>query len=429
MNESLTHMRSLTAVLLGIFLGVCLTGSAAAGVLSGTCRVANQPAATLLVPYFEVDLSDPQGVTTLLSVNNASSKPALARMVLWTDWGVPTLAFDIYLTGYDMQTLNLRDLFGGALPRTGPAVSPTGALSLVTGDFPGCGSATGPHVVPTQDLPALTAADRDTLRAAHTGQPVDSLHAAARRTAQPAHCLGSARPEPNLAVGYITIDSVNRCTPFTVGTSANTPVDPKYFATGGTGLASNSNVLWGDIIYVDRKNVRADSETMVHIVADDGAFGEGDYTFYGRYVDFDARDSRAPLSSLYYARYIDDDAFFGETDLVVWRDNREKDATGADCAKGPSWAPLGEYQLLAFDEQENPTLIANSNAFPLTTQRTPVGGDAIPTPNPYGWLMIDLWHHDGQHAQGWVGIRMSSQGRYSVGHEALRVDDLCNFGL
>ncbi|HEX3531098.1 MAG TPA: hypothetical protein VH988_28895 [Thermoanaerobaculia bacterium] len=413
-------MRSLTALLSGILLGVLLAGPAAAGVLSGTCRVANQPAATLLVPYFEVDLSDPQGATTLLSVNNASAKPALARMVVWTDWGVPTLAFDIYLTGYDMQTLNLRDLFSGTLPRTGPAVSPTGALSLVTGDFPGCGSATGPHVVPTQDLPALTAADRDTLRAAHTGRSVGT---------QPARCLGSARPEQSLAVGYITIDSVNRCTPFTVGTSANTPADSKYFATGGTGLASNSNVLWGDVIYVDRKNVRADSETMVHIVADDGALGAGDYTFYGRYVDFDARDGRAPLSSLYYARYIDDDAFFGQTDLVVWRDNRVKDVTGADCAKGPSWAPLGEFQLLAFDEQENPTLIQDSNAFPLTTQRTRVGGDAIPTPNPYGWLMIDLWHHDGQHAQGWVGIRMSSQGRYSVGHEALRVDDLCNFGL
>jgi hypothetical protein len=44
-------------------------------------------------------------------------------------------------------------------------------------------------------------------------------------------------------------------------------------------------------------------------------------------------------------------------------------------------------------------------------------------------MMLDLWHHDGAHAQGWVGIHMSSQGRYSVGHEALRADDLCNFGL
>lgn len=404
-----------------LLLGTLVAGPAAAGVLSGSCRVANQPSATLLVPYFEVDLNDPQSVTTLLSVNNASSKPALSRIVLWTDWGVPTLAFDLYLTGYDVQTLNLRDFFGGTLPHTGPAISPNGALSLVTGDFPGCGSANGPHVVPTQGLPDLTAADRDFLRAAHTGRPVGS--------SQPARCLGSARPEASLAVGYVTIDTVSRCTPFTVGTSTNTPADPKYFAVGGTGLASNSNVLWGDRIYVDRKAQRADSETMVHIVADADAFGPGDYTFYGRYVDFDASDGRAPLSSLYYARYVDSGPFFGDTDLVVWRDNRTKDATGADCIKGPAWSPLGEFQLVAFDEQENPTVIPNSNAFPLATQKTRVGGPPLPIPNPYGWMMIDLWHHEGIHAQGWVGIRMSSQGRYSVGHEALRADDLCNFGV
>src|SRR5436305_4979324 len=48
---------------------------AAAGVLSGNCRVASQPAATLLFPYFEADLANPTGQTTLLSINNASSKP------------------------------------------------------------------------------------------------------------------------------------------------------------------------------------------------------------------------------------------------------------------------------------------------------------------------------------------------------------------
>src|SRR5436305_10978415 len=130
-----------------------------------TCALDVVPAATLLLPYFEVDLASPGGETTLISIDNASDQGVLAHVVLWTDWGVPTLAFDLYLTGYDVQTLNLRDLFSGTLPRTGPAISPVGALSLVTGDFPGCGATTGPHVVPTQDLPALIAASRDLLRA------------------------------------------------------------------------------------------------------------------------------------------------------------------------------------------------------------------------------------------------------------------------
>ena len=65
-----------------------LTGTAApAGPLPGNCRVGNQPAATLLIPYFEVDLAHPKGATTLMSVNNSSSMPQIARVVMWTDWG------------------------------------------------------------------------------------------------------------------------------------------------------------------------------------------------------------------------------------------------------------------------------------------------------------------------------------------------------
>lgn len=413
----------LAALLLGALAGGLLAAPrpAAAGVLSGSCRAAEQPAATLLVPYFEVDLGDPEGATTLVSLNNASAKATLARVVLWTDWGIPTLAFDLYLTGYDVQTINLRDLFTGLLPRTGPAISPIGALSVRTSDFPGCGTPGGPVVVPTQDLPSLGEVDRGTLRAAHTGLPVDA--------GEPRRCLGSARPGSALAIGYVTVDTVNRCTPLTLGTAANTPADPHYFAAGGTGLASDENVLWGDVIYVDSKARRAESQTALHIVADAGAFGPGDYTFYGRYVDFDARDDRAPLSSLYYARYVNGGTFFGETDLVVWRDNRDKSVAPAACGQAPAWAPLGEYQLVAFDEQENPTELAASNAFPLTTQRVRVGGPALPIVHDFGWLILDLWQRDGSHAQGWVGIQMSAQGRYSVGHAALRADDLCNFGL
>src|SRR4030095_3775449 len=101
----------------------------AAGDLDGNCRIANQPAATLLIPYFEVDLTDTSGSTTLFSVNNASAKPVLARVVLWTDWAVPTLAVERYLTRYVVQTFNLRDRLQGTLPATGSAASPAGELS------------------------------------------------------------------------------------------------------------------------------------------------------------------------------------------------------------------------------------------------------------------------------------------------------------
>ena len=76
------------------------------------------PAATLLLPYFEVDLNSANGVTTLFSINNASASAAVAHVTVWTDLSVPVLDFDVYLTGYDVQTINMRDILNGILPRT-----------------------------------------------------------------------------------------------------------------------------------------------------------------------------------------------------------------------------------------------------------------------------------------------------------------------
>src|SRR5687768_12541576 len=104
------------------------------------------PAATLLLPYFECELGAnlvpvANGDTTLFSINNASATAVLAHVTLWTDESVPTLDFDIYLTGYDVQTINVCDIFNGNLPRTasvgqdpqggaqGVGISPKGPLS------------------------------------------------------------------------------------------------------------------------------------------------------------------------------------------------------------------------------------------------------------------------------------------------------------
>jgi hypothetical protein len=171
------------------------------------------------------------------------------------------------------------------------------------------------------------------------------------------------------------------------------------------------------------------SHSAVTIVADADFFSAGDYTFYGRYHGFDSGDDRAPLSSLYYARYLDGGPISGGTELVVWRDNRSSRIAPVDCTAGPDWNPLGELQMVAFDEEENPTELRNSNAFPLATQLVHVGAPPLVTPDSFGWLMMDLWHRDSTHAQGWVGVMMSADGRYSISNAALRADDLCNFGL
>lgn len=391
-----------------------LSVPATAGVLTRNCRTAEQPAATLLYPYFEVDLQRNDGATTLISINNSSSSPAVARVVMWTDWGAPTLAFDVYLTGYDVQSLNVRDLLKGQLPATSHLASNEGELSDTNTAFAGCEG--NPKAVT-----AFSQTSWDYLQAAHTGRPLPG--------SAPSQCLGSGKAGTNVATGYVTVDVVNRCSGASVGSKENTPADPAYFAAGGTGLASNNNVLWGEYFAINAGRALSDSQTAVHILADADAFAPGDYTFYGRYVNYDSRDDRAPLSSLYYVRYLNGGAFSGGSDLVVWRDNRDANVTARSCGTAPNWAPLGEYQMVAFDEEENPTLIPNSQAFPLASQKVKVGGSSLSVEKSYGWLMIDLWHSDATHAQGWVGVTMSAEGRFSVSHSAVRVDDLCNFGL
>ena len=109
--------RNLVAVLLIAGL-VALVGPA----FGEMCTMDAVPAATLLVPYFEVNLDECGNPgtqnTTLFSINNASAAPALAHVTFWTDWSAPTIDFDIFLTGYDIQTINLRDVFDGNIPIT-----------------------------------------------------------------------------------------------------------------------------------------------------------------------------------------------------------------------------------------------------------------------------------------------------------------------
>ncbi len=102
-------------------LGLALVGIVALGTpataVIGTIDAV--PAATLLLPYFEVDLTSDQGVTTLFSINNASQSAAVAHVVVWSNTSVPIIDFDVYLTGYDVQTINMRDIVKyGVLPRT-----------------------------------------------------------------------------------------------------------------------------------------------------------------------------------------------------------------------------------------------------------------------------------------------------------------------
>ncbi|HEV7506116.1 MAG TPA: hypothetical protein VGS07_14500 [Thermoanaerobaculia bacterium] len=76
----------------------------------------NVPAATLLLPYFEVDIAHPGGVNTFFSINNALATAVLAHVTIWSDQSIPVLDFDVYLTGYDVGWVYINGQTTGDLP-------------------------------------------------------------------------------------------------------------------------------------------------------------------------------------------------------------------------------------------------------------------------------------------------------------------------
>jgi hypothetical protein len=425
-----------------IFLCLTLVSVLALGgqAFAEICTVDDVPAATLLLPYFEVDLDSTAGITTLFEINNATAAPVVAHVVVWSDLSVPVLDFNVYLTGYDIQPINMRDILDLVLPATaGPATDPdgpepsltdtvsnNGPFSLPEVNFPQCAAQLPPPV-----LPAGLAQD---VKDALTGQPV---------IGRGGLCFGTDQGD-NIARGYVTVDLVDRC-------SLQFPGDPGYFVSGGQGVARNDNVLWGNYIYVDPTNNFAQGETLVHIEADalnPETATPGEYTFYGRYVAWTAADNREPLTSTFAARYLQNAAFTGGTDLMVWRDSKTPEGPFT-CGTLPLPFPLGQEAIVIFDEKENPDVPqqipispqpegTSLLPFPWEAQRVTVGGPAFPVPFSSGWLYLNLNTtigagpgvgnppEDPAATQNWVTVIESAEGRFSVGFDAIQLDSTCN---
>src|SRR6476659_6202901 len=103
-----------------------------------SCDISTAPAATLLLPYFEVDINAQQTTaqTTLFTITNVTQIPQIAHVTVWTDLSYPVLDFNIFLTGYDVQGINLYDVIArGFVASTigtsiDDTISPTGIRSL-----------------------------------------------------------------------------------------------------------------------------------------------------------------------------------------------------------------------------------------------------------------------------------------------------------
>jgi hypothetical protein len=406
-----------------VLLGLLAWAGQASAVI---CTIDDVPAATLLLPYFEVDLGNTAGVTTLFSINNASATAVLAHVVVWSDLSVPVLDFNVYLTGYDVVTVNMRDVLNGVLPRTASAGQDPGDTISNKGDF-------------SQDINFASCSDQ--LPIGNAGADLAASWQNALTGTFAAHLGGCAGLNigDDIARGYVTVDTVNNCT-------LRFPGDPGYFGPGGTGDVTNQNVLWGDYFYVNSDQNFAQGETLVHIEADalnPETSVAGQYTFYGRYVAWTAADNREPLSTQFATRFINGGPFSGGTDLLVWRDSKV-DQQAFTCGRLPSWYPMGQEGIVIFDEMENPNrppgcqispcTTTESAPFPAEAQRVEVGGSDFPVPFDFGWLYLDLNFDSGNPnptedplaQQAWVTSVMEADGRYGVGYDAIQLDSACN---
>jgi hypothetical protein len=316
-----------------------------------SCDIVVAPAATLLLPYFEVQIDSVQSsaATTLFSVTNVSALPQIVHVTLWTDWAYPVLDFNIYLTGYDVQSLNLYDVI--ALGRLQPTTrnNPPGGPSP-----PGSRSRSDSH------NPNLVATGCNDLMTSIDPGLLSDIQAALTTGAYPGTC-GSTRVggiHAN-AQGYATMDVTSICS-FTL------PTSPGYFASE----ILFDNVLIGDYQQVNPNGVvgnYAGGNPLVHIraVPEGGPAGAEviattlPHTFYDLYTPGGTAtlDRRQPLPSQFAARFIQGGPSAFHTSYKIWR---EAVRSGSACTQVSANASMVFTEIVRFDEHENATIRSTS---------------------------------------------------------------------
>jgi hypothetical protein len=386
-----------------------------------TCDIGTAPAATLLLPYFEVDLSNPAGETTLFTVTNVVSVPQIARVTLWTDLSYPVLTFNLFLTGYDVQSINLHDVLARGQIASETSIESEAGVRSADND-----------TNPMHDVPLCTGAPNSL--PVRVLEDLRSALTVGRNTACAGARIGAAHAN---AIGYATIDVVRNC-------GSAMPVDAGYF----TSEILYDNVLIGDYQQVNRVHNYAQGNTLVHIRAvpegglSGGATTNFRRTFYSRLQNGGTADRRQPLPSTFAARWIHGGVGTLNTAVKLWREA----ATGATagCAvSSNAKSPLPD--IVRFDDEENPAGFVPDCVFTCpeyfwdvpSVQKIKIDNSVwhVP-PNPgndvAGWMYYNLGNQLGRTltgedaSQGWVVVSMAAEGRFSVDFDAASMGNGCS---
>jgi hypothetical protein len=400
------------------------TGQPATTNNADSCDIGVTPAATLLLPYFEVDTaaSAGAGATTLWTITNTSRFPQIAHVTVWTDWSFPVLDFNIFLTGYDVQGINMFDLIvrGIIVPGTPSGTSITTVPG--TGVSPPANNTSNPNFILSGgfDVRTTCAGLPGTLPADLVTAVRNALTIGTGYNTGGVSCSGPVGGNHGTSArGYVTVDVASYC-------STQLPTDPggAYF-TGATASILFDNTLIGDYQQIaptpagagTAGTFDAQGNPMVHIraIPEGGLSGAAGgiqvatnlpFTFYDRYTPAGAgrvADRRVPLPSTWAARFIQGGGGGFATDYKIWR---EGVTAGLPTCTSSGTVQLNSViaitNLVRFDEHENSTGLggnlicspcAPSNVSLPEASRTSTTSSLFPpftSTDLGGWMYLNL---------------------------------------
>jgi hypothetical protein len=390
-------------------LALALVGGAA---YANFCARDIVPAASLLVPYIVVDADasgnpNPAGYTTLTVVTNVSSTKQLIHVTVWNAVSSAVVDFDEVLSGYDVWSINWRDVVTGDFENFDTSSSP----SFWTGTV---GDAPSPFGPTTNNLPTTFVnvndpqdTDYPTPAMTNCGMPwgnlsqykgiiVSKLQAPLTAwTTQDTNCdntaeitgwggwLSTVTNAPLFF--YATIDTVNAC-------NALFPSSSDYW---NGGYNTRNNVLTGYDYYLNFTSNYSESLPTVNLEAYAGYTGVGFYT-KARVTSGTTftQDDREPLGTAYAFNYFN--SLGVTTNVDVWKNYSEFDTTHKNVLA------CRPYVYYAWDENEQsksrttqacPSGLCfgnpEPNVFPFETQSVPVTSanfNALMSGN--GWMLI-----------------------------------------
>jgi hypothetical protein len=451
-------------------------------VYANVCAFDAVPAATLLFPFVALDYNSPlTGTSTSFSITNVSSEAQIVHVTVWTDFSVAILDFNILLTGYDVISMNIRDIFiNGNLPvtktqghTTTEGVFPTGPVSPANQANPANwldGLLADPQ--PTQSISDRCPATDPNNPANYENNPIPpgflNLFQGYLQVSQTVDRLQSddcdkaggfadpvaVTPAPFWAARdtstptwmYITADVVETC-------NLLFPDALVYWETE----ARYDNVLIGDVFWTNTEERFSEASNAVHIEADLdlGAVATTAPTgqpvsFYHRYSALPSvgatSDYREPLPTAWAFRYLGAGVANVGTDIRVWKGSSAEEVTYDLERIGDKFTPstlvasnCHAYTYYAWDEEENVTTVSTvpwslptggtvvPNLIPLETQEIPV--DELNTPAAFGWMLF-VWpasNYPGDpfgytnfddFYQTWMGVKYNAADQWSAAMDA-----------